>query len=98
MRVVSVAFAATAVTPTTNLAVGALGGILRNAALERDITGLALTLSGPLLHPILGGGFEGLVVFRVKTECSLRLDLCLEAGIEGEVVLAFSDRSAYLWT
>jgi hypothetical protein len=60
--------------------------------------GLALTLSGLLLRLIFWGRLEGLVVFRVEAECSLRRDPCLEASIEGEVVLAFSDRSADLRT
>ncbi len=52
LRVMSVASAATAATPTVKVAAGALRGIPRDAALERAIAGLALTLSGLLLHHI----------------------------------------------
>jgi hypothetical protein len=40
------------VTLTAKIAAGALRGIPRDAALERVIAGLALTISGLLLHPI----------------------------------------------
>ncbi len=95
--VVTVASAATAGTLTTKIATGMLWGIQRHAALERVIAGLVLTLSSLLLHLIFWRGLEGLVVFRVQGECSLRLDPCLEAGIKGEVVIAFLDCSADLW-
>ncbi len=98
LRVVTVASAATAATLTAKIAAGALRGLPRNTVLEQVITGLALTLFGLFLHLIFWHELEGLVVFRIEAECGLRPDPCLKLGIEGKVVIAFSDRSADLQT
>ncbi len=98
LRVRFVASTATAATMTTGIAARTLRSVPRDAALKRVIAGLALTLSSLLLRHIFWGRLEGLVLFRVEAECSLRLHPCLKARIKGEVVLDFSDRSADLPT
>ncbi len=99
VRVVSaVTIAATATTMTAKTSARMLRGVLRDAALQQVIAGLVLTLSGLLLCSVFWRRLEGLIKFCIEIECGLRRDPCLEAGIEGEVILAFSDRSVYLRT
>jgi hypothetical protein len=38
------------------------------------------------------------VVFCIKAECPFYLNLCLEAGVKGDVILAILYRSEYSWT
>ncbi len=98
LRIVSaMATAAMDVTMTSKTAAGTLRDVPCDVALRQVIAGLVIARSSLLLCLIFWHRPEGLIVFRIEAQSSLRLNPCHEAGIKEEEILTLLDCSKHLW-